>query len=937
MIDNTKKILLAEDSQSISYIIKKALENKGFEVVTAFDGITALEKAYSEFPDGILLDIHMPLLSGLQVLRLLKAQSLFKDIPMLILTGEEEGLYLHWTHTLGADGYLVKPRDINNSDETIATIAKFFKTKCSPKDKKPQIDFANKDQQSILAYAFESLYQNFYVYTTHYKFKEKISESQNLQEMAQKTLQILREIFGNQLYFILIYQDKEPFLCFMSPFGIDSPEIQACTKIATHRFQQLHRNSSHSFATYVDKIDNAFDLDMQKAQKLMVPICHSNCHHSKSDTYEQSFQCSHPPLGMLGIISPHTLIDEVERALIVIAKSISNSWETFSLKEEMKALEPIKAYSKLLQIINSSDNLDEMLEFGIHEIVHFSQSQAAIFFQLDGDSHNLVVKSSYGVSDVKLLTQIIPVGKGLVGKVAEQKKHLHITSNDALSIEIDTGFGKICPKELVLLPVIFQENILGVLALASIQSFHIENIEHTFAMVRQFAIGIHNHLNYQQVRELADTLEKHNESLKIQYEEIQSQQRKILKQRQELDKKNKALEESDKHKSAFFAAMSHELRTPLNIIIGYTSLTLKKLKKDIDEKSLKNLQKAKQAANGLLALINDVLDFSKIEAGSMTISFEDLNIEKLLKDSTIIVEGLTLKKDIEFKLELAENLPIIVSDSTKITQILTNLLSNAVKFTQKGYVALRTKVDNGNVYIEIEDTGCGISERKLDNIFEPFKQADSSIKKRFGGTGLGLAISKKFCDMLGIELGVNSKEGQGSRFWLTIPAFPPGYDRQKNVKRPPNKSSCKKITSQELKSKLQTQDTFAAIGIKSILVIDDTKDNLDLMDLVFEETGCKIYMASSGQQGIDLAKTAKPDMVIVDLAMPGMDGFEVISSLRNSPHTANMILIACSAFSTIEFKERALQVGGNGYIPKPIQPENFLRQIKEIALKSQVK
>ena len=408
----TQKILLAEDSQSISYIIKKALENKGFEVVTAFDGITALEKAYSEFPDGILLDIHMPLLSGLQVLRLLKAQSLFKDIPMLILTGEEEGLYLHWTHTLGADGYLVKPRDINNSDETIANIAKFFQTKCSPENKKPQIDFASKDQQSILAYAFESLYQNFYVYTTHYKFKEKISESQNLREMAQKTLQILRETFGNQLYFILIYQDKEPFLYFMSPFGIDTPEIQACIKIVTQKFQQFHRNTSHSFIPYVDKIDKAFHLDIPKAQKLMVPICHSNCHHLKNDINQQSFQCSHQPLGMLGVISPNTLIDEVERALNVIAKSISNSWETFSLKEEMKALEPIKAYSKLLQIINSSNSLDEILELGIHEIVHFSQSQAAIFFQLDVDSNNLIVKNSYGVSDTKLLTQIIPVGKG---------------------------------------------------------------------------------------------------------------------------------------------------------------------------------------------------------------------------------------------------------------------------------------------------------------------------------------------------------------------------------------------------------------------------------------------------------------------------------------------------------------------------------------------
>ena len=401
-------------------------------------------------------------------------------------------------------------------------------------------------------------------------------------------------------------------------------------------------------------------------------------------------------------------------------------------------------------------------------------------------------------------------------------------------------------------------------------------------------------------------------------------QQEILKRKQTeeiLRELNQKLEEASKHKSNFLASMSHELRTPLNAMIGYTSLTLSALKNSLSPKHLENLTKAEQSARILLQLINDVLDFSKIEAGKMDLFIEEIDLAEILEDVVIIAEGLLLEKSVELQSEITSNLPSVKSDYTKLKQILNNLVGNAIKFTNEGSVTVRAapvKAET-NIRIEIEDTGEGIPEEKLDHIFESFKQVDGSIKKRFGGTGLGLAISKKFCELLGISIGVKSQLGKGTTFWLEIPV-------QSDISESKREEEEEQFLSKQEES--ETPEHYA------ILLIDDDEMTLNLMEEIFTTAGHTVYKTLSGEEGVQLAVEHMPDVILLDLVMPDMDGFETMQALKEEPKIAQIPVIACSAVATKGYQEKATQAGCVGYITKPIEPERLIKQVRKNMLMS---
>jgi PAS domain S-box-containing protein len=415
---------------------------------------------------------------------------------------------------------------------------------------------------------------------------------------------------------------------------------------------------------------------------------------------------------------------------------------------------------------------------------------------------------------------------------------------------------------------------------------------------------------------------------------------------EELKRLNQQLQEASQHKSDFLSSMSHELRTPLNATIGYVSLTLNTLKNTLSSEQLENLVKAERSARTLLQLINDVLDFSKIEAGMMDILIEEINLTDIVEDVAITAEGLLLDKPVEMKSDIASNLPAVESDYTKIKQMLNNLVGNAIKFTSEGYVAIRAMpINKGSVVrIEIEDTGGGIPKEKLEMVFESFKQVDSSIKKKFGGTGLGLAITKKFCEMLGIEIGVESEVEKGTMFWLQIPIrfdvtlerktppSPPQGGTSQEGKTPPYPPQGG--TSQEGKTPpYPPQGGIVQEGMgdyQTVLVVDDDNMNLLLMKSVFRTTGCTVYTARSGQEAIDIAKEKLPDLIMMDLSMPGIDGIEATQQLRQYPATAKTVVIACTALAIEDAQEQALQAGCDGFIRRPIEPDRLLEKVAKI-------
>ncbi len=401
---------------------------------------------------------------------------------------------------------------------------------------------------------------------------------------------------------------------------------------------------------------------------------------------------------------------------------------------------------------------------------------------------------------------------------------------------------------------------------------------------------------------------------------------------QELLQAKKTAEAATKAKSIFLAKMNHELRTPLNATIGYMSLSLSMLNDQVSPEYLKDLVNAERSANTVLQLINNVLDFSKIEAGQMEIFIEDIDLPDIIEDIVITAKGLLLNKLVELKSEIFSDLPLVESDYTKIKQILNNLVGNAIKFTTKGYVVIRAKpIENGSITrIEVEDTGGGIPEEKLPNIFESYKQVDSSIKKTFGGTGLGLTITKSLCEVLGIEIGVESEVGQGTMFWFHIPVHFHSNRFTEEVA----------ITTAEREGpepkELDFSQSAELADFHSILVVDDDETNLRLMEAFFKREGYTVYKAQSAEEAINIAIESIPDVVLMDLVMPQMDGLKATRILKQDLRTATIPVVACSAFATENLREQAFQVGCVGYIIRPVELQQLREQVRQFVLASKI-
>jgi two-component system sensor histidine kinase/response regulator len=231
------------------------------------------------------------------------------------------------------------------------------------------------------------------------------------------------------------------------------------------------------------------------------------------------------------------------------------------------------------------------------------------------------------------------------------------------------------------------------------------------------------------------------------------------------------------------------------------------------------------------------------------------------------------------------------------------------------------------VRIEVEDTGGGIPQDKIGTLFESYQQADSSIKKKFGGTGLGLAITKKFCEMLGIVIGVESEFGKGTLFWLNIPVRADSLALKKSAEGVTVMMSDRQQPAAQDSMAAQAQQ---ATTYHSVLVVDDDELNRTLMEEVFQISGHRVYIARSGQEAIEIAQANLPDVILMDVAMPDMDGFEATQHLRNDPATAGIIVIACSALATEDLQAQAMQAGCDGFIRKPVSPEVLMRKIAEI-------
>ena len=378
-----------------------------------------------------------------------------------------------------------------------------------------------------------------------------------------------------------------------------------------------------------------------------------------------------------------------------------------------------------------------------------------------------------------------------------------------------------------------------------------------------------------------------------------------------------AAEVANKAKSEFLANMSHELRTPLNGILGYAQILQRSFNLNTQRNGITVIE---QCGNHLLNLINDILDFSKIEAGKMELYPRDFHLPSFLSGISEIIRIKAEQKKIEFRFMADPDLPTSIhADDKRLRQILLNLLGNAVKFTEQGNVTFSVQQICQNLSVFpplstlqfcIQDTGVGITPELVEKIFQPFEQAGSIIQ-RSEGTGLGLSISQKIITLMGSQIQVSSILNQGSTFWFEV-EFPISNEWASSV------------------TPIQQQKVIGYQGQRrKILIVDDKEMNRNVLQEVLTSLGFECFEASQGEEGYEQALAIKPDLMITDLVMPVLDGFELTRRLRQSSNLKNLIIIASSASVLEIYQTQSLEVGCDGFLPKPIEIEPLLICLKE--------
>jgi len=456
-------------------------------------------------------------------------------------------------------------------------------------------------------------------------------------------------------------------------------------------------------------------------------------------------------------------------------------------------------------------------------------------------------------------------------------------------------------------------------------------------------------LNPNQLEQLiAEHNEEENRLLKNQGElgilarSFDKMRNAIVEKIKEIETKNASLSRMDHLKDTFLANTSHELRTPLNGIIGIAESLIDGATGKLPEATLANLTMISQSGRRLASLVNDILDFSKMKNQDLQLQLKPVDVKSSVGVALSLSQSLVGSKPLKLINDVPEGIPLVDSDENRLDQILLNLIGNAIKFTSEGGVAISAKnretIDGDMVLVKVSDTGIGIHEDKQSLIFETFEQADGSIAREYGGTGLGLAITKQLVELHGGRIDIENSEGQGTTFSFTLPVSKnqSSSDRLENrsvkvqsLALSPQFSHPEAIHDEEQESLSQptTSQIETPSKKKTILVVDDEPVNVQVLKNQLSLNHYNVFTAQDDFEALELLEAHQPDLILLDVMMPRMSGYEVCQKLRERHDPQKLPVVMLTARNQVEDLVQGFQTGANDYLTKPFSKEELFARI----------
>ena len=539
--------------------------------------------------------------------------------------------------------------------------------------------------------------------------------------------------------------------------------------------------------------------------------------------------------------------DEREMAIVTaFAGQAAMAINSVKLVQELQArraelarkVDELEALREVGEAVSSSLDLDRVLATIAMHAVELSGTDGGSIMEYDAAERRFVVRSVYNTSPevVQRLQGVrIDIDATLVGRAAKERRPIAVP--DLSAVELDPHLRILFEdgwRSLVAVPMLREERILGSLIVRRklTGDFTEETLDLLETFASQSALTL---LNAQLFRAL--------------------------------EERSAQLEVASRHKSEFLASMSHELRTPLNAVLGFSEVLLERMFGDINEKQEDYLRDIHGSGKHLLELLNEILDLSKVEAGQMELEFTLVDVPAVLEYAASMLRERAADHSISLRIEVGEGVGQVEVDELRFRQVVLNLVSNAVKFTPDGgTVVIRASEIAGQLHVSVEDTGIGIPEGDRERIFESFQQGGRGASRE-EGTGLGLTLSRRIVELLGGRMWLESEVGVGSTFGFAIPSH---------------------------RARLETPDAAAVTGSTSIVVIEDDRPSLDLMTAYLSGAAITVLPARDGQSGLEAVRKGHPSAVLLDIRMPGIDGWEVLRALKEDPETAAIPVVVVS-------------------------------------------